>query len=243
MNIAATKGGFTARLSSKPADIELAQQLRSTAFRAGVQSDQDEFDAQCQHLLVEDRQTGAVMACARIQVMRTPAEIARCYSAQRYDLQNLAALHVPMLELGRFCAAPHPKSTDILRTAWGHLTGLVDRSGIEVIFGCSSFQGAEVAIHQQVLAYLRNHHLGPAHLEILPSAEASVDLPNGPFHTRDALTQMPPLLRSYLAMGGWVSSHGVQDFDLDTLHVFTALQVADIPAARARALRAIAVSG
>jgi putative hemolysin len=51
---------------------------------------------------------------------------------------------------------------------------------------------------------------------------------------------MPPLLRSYLAMGGWVSDHAVVDRDLGTLHVFTALEIAALPPARARRLRALA---
>jgi hypothetical protein len=50
---------------------------------------------------------------------------------------------------------------------------------------------------------------------------------------------MPPLLRSYLVMGGWVSDHAVVDRDMNTLHVFTGVEVAAIPAARQRSLRAI----
>ena len=52
---------------------------------------------------------------------------------------------------------------------------------------------------------------------------------------RRAMLTMPPLLRSYLAMGGWVSDHAVVDRDLDTLHVFTGLEIGAIPPARARA--------
>lgn len=52
--------------------------------------------------------------------------------------------------------------------------------------------------------------------------------------------QIPPLLRSYLAMGGWVSDHAVIDRDLETLHVFTALEISAIPPGRARLLRALA---
>ncbi len=57
---------------------------------------------------------------------------------------------------------------------------------------------------------------------------------------RSGLAALPPLLRTYLGMGGWVSDHAVIDRDLDTLHVFTAVEIAKIPPARARALRAIA---
>ena len=52
--------------------------------------------------------------------------------------------------------------------------------------------------------------------------------------------QLPPLMRGYLAMGGKVADHAVTDPALDTLHVFTGVEVAAIPPARARLLRAIA---
>ena len=51
---------------------------------------------------------------------------------------------------------------------------------------------------------------------------------------------MPPLLRTYLMMGGWVSDHAVVDDDMNTLHVFTGLEIAAVPPARARALRMVA---
>jgi L-ornithine Nalpha-acyltransferase len=51
---------------------------------------------------------------------------------------------------------------------------------------------------------------------------------------------MPPLLRTYLAMGGWVGDHAVVDRELGTLHVFTALEIRAIPEARARLLRGLA---
>jgi len=51
---------------------------------------------------------------------------------------------------------------------------------------------------------------------------------------------MPPFLRAYLGMGGWVSEHAVVDRDLGTLHVFTGLEVDAIPASRAKFFRASA---
>ena len=41
-------------------------------------------------------------------------------------------------------------------------------------------------------------------------------------------------------MGGWVSNHAVADRELDTLHVFTCVEVDRVPAARAASLRAVA---
>ena len=51
---------------------------------------------------------------------------------------------------------------------------------------------------------------------------------------------MPPLLRTYLSMGGWVSDHAVVDRQMNTLHVFTGVEISAIPPARKRLLRAVA---
>ena len=63
---------------------------------------------------------------------------------------------------------------------------------------------------------------------------------NGPKDPRAAVQALPPLLRSYLRMGGWVSDHAVIDKALQTLHVFTGLEIGTIPPARKRLLRAVA---
>ena len=57
---------------------------------------------------------------------------------------------------------------------------------------------------------------------------------------RRAQAELPPLLRTYLLMGGWVSDHAVVDDQLGTLHVFTGLEIAAIPPARQRLLRGVA---
>ena len=40
-------------------------------------------------------------------------------------------------------------------------------------------------------------------------------------------------------MGGWVSDHAVVDEKMNTLHVFTGVEIGAIPAARKRLLRAV----
>ncbi len=111
------------------------------------------------------------------------------------------------------------------------------RQGRALLFGCTSFPGADPRPHLPALAYLAHRHLGPEHLRPLRRAPQAVALSGLPMPDRPPA--LPPLLRSYLAMGGWVSDHAVLDHDLDTLHVFTALDIAAIPPARARALRSV----
>ena len=237
------KGRFRARLAESPEDIRAAQRLRYMAFRAGRVAgagdglDRDTFDERCQHLLIETLTEGAVVGTCRLLMIRQAETLQACYAAQFYDLAPLARCRTPMLEIGRFCLSPTERDADALRLAWAALTRIVDAEGVTVMFGCSSFAGVGDEPHRDALAMLACGHIGPADQRPRRRAGATVALQAAPHDPKRALGQMPPLLRSYLAMGGWVSDHAVLDPDLDTLHVFTAVEIAAIPPVRARLLR------
>lgn len=239
------KGRYVVRLAADAADLVRVMDLRQQVFRLRREisgPDTDLFDAPCLHVVIEDAGSGALVCCYRLLPLRSGAEIGQSYAAQFYDLTRLRSFAGPMLELGRFCLHPDHHDPDILRLAWGAMARLVDAQGVAMLFGCSSFDGADPARHRAALGVLRSGHLAPDLWRPEPMAGAypyartiaeAADL-------RAGLLAMPPLLRTYLAMGGWVSDHAVPDTDLDTLHVFTAVDIARIPPARARALRAIA---
>jgi putative hemolysin len=237
------KGRFRARLAESPEDIRAAQRLRYMAFRAGrvsgaaISLDSDRFDERCQHLLIETLTGGAVVGTCRLMLIGEAGMLQDCYAAQFYDLSPLARGHMPMLEIGRFCLSANERDADALRLALAALTRIVDAEGVTVMFGCSSFAGVDSEPHRDALAFLAQGHVGPADQRPGRKAGDTVALEPALHDPKRALAQMPPLLRSYLAMGGWVSDHAVLDRDLDTLHVFTAVEIAEIPPVRARLLR------
>ena len=53
------------------------------------------------------------------------------------------------------------------------------------------------------------------------------------------VTDLPPLLRAYLGLGGKVSDQAAIDPDLGTTVLFTGVNVAQVPQKRAQRLRAI----
>jgi putative hemolysin len=215
--------------------------LRGRLFPSPLASDQDRFDADARHLLIEEAGSGALVAAARLMVFASSRGLAQGYAGERYDLAPLASLAGPVAELGRFCIAHEARDGEALRLAWGALTRVVDAEGISFLCGCASFAGADPARHAPGLAWLATRALGPEALRPgragLPChALAEAAGPGDP-------AALPPLLRSYLAMGGWVSDHAVIDRALDTLHVFTGVEIARVPPARARALRSLAAVG
>ena len=118
----------------------------------------------------------------------------------------------------------------------------MDETGAELLFGCSSFLGTDAAGYEDAFAMLRERHLAPPRWRPrvkAPEVVRFAPLTDQPDAGR-AMAGMPPLLRSYLMMGGWVSDHAVMDRKLNTMHVFTGLEVRSIPPARARTLRQLA---
>ncbi|WP_412506833.1 GNAT family N-acetyltransferase [Roseovarius sp. SYSU LYC5161] len=231
------RGRYMVRIAETGPDLAAARALRRVCFGPGDAA--DDFDSLCQHLLILDR-AGAAACTFRLRRFDTGAGLAGSYTAGFYDLGCLATRAGPMIELGRFCIRPGETDPDILRLAWATLTALVDRAGAAMLLGCASFPGTDPAPFAYGFALLAERHLAPPEWRPGRRAARTVPLAGGGVSGPDASRALPTLLRSYLGMGGRVSDHAVIDEDLGTLHVFMGLEVAAIPPARARALRAMA---
>jgi putative hemolysin len=184
---------------------------------------------------------GVLVAAFRMALYHHDA-LLHSYAAQFYDLTLLSRSPAAKLELGRFCVHPDHEDPDIVRIAWAALTAFVDAQGVQILFGCSSFRGTSPAPYTDAFAFLKARHLGPA--ASMPAIKAAEVFPYGLEITSKpdlarANAAMPPLLRTYLMMGGWVSYHAVIDRAMNTLHVFTALEIGTIPEARKTRLRAL----
>ncbi|MBB97712.1 MAG: ornithine-acyl-ACP acyltransferase [Rhodobacteraceae bacterium] len=237
-----TRGKYRASLATGPDDLAQALALRGLCF--GLPGpDGDSFDDFCQHVIVREIRSGRVICCYRLMLLEDGSQVDRSYSAQFYDLSALSDFPGRLVELGRFCIHPDFSDPDILRVAWGAMTRLVDAQGIEMLFGCSSFAGTKTEAYLDVFAMLKARHLGPARW--LPRVKApeifryAARLRRKP-DAKQAMLAMPPLLRTYLLMGGWVSDHAVVDHQMNTLHVFTGLEIGAIPPGRKKLLRAVA---
>ncbi|HGG05624.1 MAG TPA: GNAT family N-acetyltransferase [Aliiroseovarius sp.] len=236
------KGRYIARQARDDATIAAAVALRYRAFvdPQGDGQDRDRFDDLCDHVVVEAADTGAVVACYRLMHIPDGRAISQSYSAQFYDLSALNAYRQPMVEMGRFCVAPGLRDPDILRISWAMMTRFVDRHGIGLMFGCTSFAGTNPAPYRAAFDLLRQKHLAPPAMRPRQKAPEIFRFADRKGPRADAAAGqavMPPLLKTYMAMGGWVSDHAVIDRDLNTMHVFTGLEVAAVPPARARILR------
>ncbi len=240
------RGPFRVRLADSADDVIAAQRLRYHAFIRDTgaapraeELDADRFDDACAHVLIE--RDAALVCCFRLMPLADGREIGRSYSAQYYNLGALAGFPAPMVEMGRFCVHPEHRDPHVLRVAWQAMTRYVDANGIEMLFGCSSFEGADAAAHSEALSLLRERHIAPRRWLPMPKAPKvfrfGTVLGRETPDPRRGMMRMPPLLRGYLSLGGWVSDHAVIDEDLDTIHVFTGVEMSNVPSRIAKLLR------
>ena len=229
-----------ARLAHGRADMARVMAFRRAAFPRISGAEEDAQDALSAHVMVEG--DAGLLAYFRVMLFGWGAGLEQGYAARFYDVGPLSGFAKPIVEIGRFCVAPGGVHPDVLRLAWGAMTRIVDEGQAGLLVGCTSFRGTDWTRHRAGLSLLADEFLGP--VEHLPGRKAAevVELrAAGPVEDRRAsLAALPPLLRTYLGMGGWVSDHAVVDRELDTLHVFTCVEVERVPAARAASLRAVA---
>lgn len=240
-SVTLVRGEFQARPAENARDMKAWLGLRARLFRGGAADDRDAFDARCRHLLVEPAGGGAPVAGLRYMTLPAGTGFAGSYAAQFYDIAHRRAGAGVAAEIGRFCMDPARASADAVRLLFGALTTVLQAERVAFLFGCASFAGADAGMHDAVLRHLHAHHALGEDWHVVARAPGGIALADLGAHTGDVTkAQLPALLRFYLAMGARVGATAITDTDLDTTHVFVALDVGRIPPGRWAALQALA---
>ena len=237
-----TSGLLQVRLAESAADIDAAQALRYRIFyetmgarpdagMAAIRRDFDPFDEICDHLLVLDHGRGsgadAVVGTYRL-IRRAAAERhGRFYSAAEYDISSLAAYPGEVLELGRSCVDPAYRARAVMQLLWGGIAAYVFHYEIALMFGCASLPGTDPEALALPLSYLYYHHLAPPALRARALANRYVSMrrcdPSAIDPAR-TLAALPPLIKGYLRLGGFVGDGAVIDYQFNTTDVCIVVQ-------------------
>ncbi|MAP00480.1 MAG: hypothetical protein CML35_01735 [Rhodobacteraceae bacterium] len=203
-----------------------AQKFRQRVFKNSESGlDEDEFDEVSDHCLIYDRnKDGKLVLVFRSRNYSSMKEILNSYSAQYYDLTKLTDLAFTPMEIGRLCVDKEASDPFLLLHAFKYLVSLISSVRTDFIFGCTSFIGADNPNNLNSFRFLKNNQLAESKFQINKKSSCILDIKkeiatlDGPKPTKNLL---PPLLKFYLKLGGKVSDHAVIDRELDTLHVFT----------------------
>ena len=245
MNMAADDAGFGelragnlgVRVAASRAEVDAAQALRFRIFYEEMgahpdaetlasRRDSDAFDAVADHLLVVNHDLGegpeAVVGTYRL-IRRPAAEaIGRFYTADEYDIGCLLALPGRILELGRSCVDASYRTRGTLQLLWRGIAAYVFRHRIDLMFGCASLPGTDLDALAPMLTYLHRRHLAPEAIRprALPHRRIPMDrLDPAALDLRAVLNELPPLVKGYLRLGGFVGDGAVLDPQFNTTDV------------------------
>jgi putative hemolysin len=223
-------------LATSGNDIDAAQALRYRVFYEGLgarplsemlqrRRDKDRFDDDCDHLLVLDQSCGGgglVVGTYRLLRRHAAARLGCFYSADEFDLALLLAHPGEILELGRSCVDPTYRQRPVMQLLWSGIAAYVFHHDIALMFGCASLRGTDPDALAAPLSYLHYYHLAPPSLRPRALSERYVDMRRlaiGEFDPGPALAALPPLIKGYLRLGGFVGDGAVIDEQFNTTDV------------------------
>jgi putative hemolysin len=222
-------GNLHIRLAETGEEVSASQELRYRVFceemtaeptpeMAAAGREFDSFDAFCDHLLVfdEDRDLARGSVVGTYRLMRRAPALRRgqFYTSDEYDISNLLAFKGEILEVGRSCVDRDYRNRAIMQLLWRGIAAYVFYYNIDILFGCASLPGVDPATLAIPLAYLHHNHLAPSALRPRARTERYVrmDTVSPEAATREtAWPELPPLIKGYLRLGGYVGDGAVVD--------------------------------
>jgi putative hemolysin len=230
-------GNLGVRVACSAAEIDAVQALRYRVFyqemgaKADVGAatslrDRDAFDAVADHLLVVDHAIGdgpeGVVGTYRLIQREAAARLGRFYSADEYDITPIVNFPGRILELGRSCVDTAYRSRAAMQLLWRGIAAYVFHYQIDLMFGCASLHGTDLDALAADLTYLYHNHLAPPAVRPRALPDRYVEMRRMSLSQIDpkrVQAQLPPLIKGYLRLGGFIGDGAVIDRQFNTTDV------------------------
>ncbi len=229
-------GNLTLRLAQTEAEVHASQRLRYRIFceemgaaaNLAVQQqkrDFDMFDDACYHLLVIDNNRvgdARVVGTYRLLTRSNMPKVGSFYTETEYNVDTLKAFDGEIMELGRSCVEQAYRTRPVIQLLWEGIGNFVAAKDIKIMFGCASFHGVNIKEHIHAISYLYHYHLAPDEIRpvALPAHYNNMNLmPKEEVVQRAALNALPPLIKGYIRVGGYVGDGAVLDYAFNTCDV------------------------
>ncbi|MBI2682705.1 MAG: GNAT family N-acetyltransferase [Acidobacteriales bacterium] len=237
-----TCGAYCMRVAQANEDLTSVFRLRYTVFNLelneGLEAahktglDRDQFDAVCDHLVVEHGPTRQVVGTYRLQTGITAARNLGYYSAREFDFSPYEPLRDRIVELGRACIHRDHRSFEVLSLLWRGIAQYANRQGARYLVGCSSLTSQDPAEGDAMYRHLKPYLAEPG--------LRSHPVPGYELPKQGAMminVHPPRLLRAYLSIGARIAGPPAIDREFGTIDFLTLLDLDRMSsAARARFL-------
>lgn len=243
-------GPLEVRLARTAREVRRAQRLRFKVFYEEMAAvpdaaarlarrDMDSFDAICDHILVLDHDAGEVVLGRRKpKVVGTyrllKQDVARrhggFYTQGEFDVSGIIKAHPDLrfLELGRSCVLKPYRNKRTVELLWHGVWTYILRNKIDVMFGCASLEGTDPDALALPLSFLHHNARAPEEwrARAVEHRYVSMDrMEKADISPKAALQALPPLIKGYLRLGGYVGDGAVVDRQFGTTDVLIMLPV------------------
>ena len=210
-------------------EVREAQRLRYQVFAQEMGArlpvtvpghDIDLFDDYCEHLLVRDTATRAVVGTYRVLTPAQARRVGSTYSDTEFDLTRLRGVRERMVELGRSCVHRDHRHGGVIMALWGALASFMVRNQLDTMIGCASIPMQHEGAHGMVggghaaasiWRQVKDQHLAPIDFHVRPRLPLPVDRLNSALEV-----QPPALIKGYLRLGAKVMGPPAWDPDFNT---------------------------
>lgn len=173
--------------------------------------DHDIYDPYCEHLIVRDENSGAVVGTYRILSPEKACKIGGYYSETEFDLTRLLHLRPRMVEIGRSCVHADYRTGATITMLWGGLVKYMLENRYDYLIGCASISMADGG-HAAASMYARlGEHMSPLEYRVFPRCPLPLAALNNTLST-----ELPPLIKGYLRAGAYVCGDPAWDPDFNT---------------------------
>jgi putative hemolysin len=245
MQITASTPAYRLRLATSLDDLAAAQRLRYEVFNvemneglassAATGRDEDEFDAVCDHLLVEDISEGRAVGTYRLQTGKRAAESGLgYYSAREFEFSPFEPARGQLIELGRACVAAEHRSPAVLSLLWRGIAQYAHGSGARYLTGCSSLTSQDENEGMAVYAELESRYLVEEQWRTRPQPDCRCRPADDGKVTTQMPTKVPKLMSTYLILGAKICGEPAIDRSFGTIDFLTWM---DLEGSAARTLR------
>jgi L-ornithine Nalpha-acyltransferase len=235
-------GNLGVRIAAGSTEIDAVQALRYRVFyqemgarpddaTTASRRDRDIYDTVADHLLVVDHSLGEgaenVVGTYRLIQREAAGRLGHFYSAAEYDIARIEAYPGRILELGRSCVDDGYRNRAVMQLLWRGIAAYVFQNTIGLMFGCASLPGTDPDALALELSYLYYNHLAPTAIRPRALQQRFIEmrrLPREEVNLRAALARLPPLVKGYLRLGGFVGDGAVIDPQFNTTDVAVVVQ-------------------
>ncbi len=186
--------------------------------------ERDKYDPDFDHLILVDetRDRSALDHVVGVYRVLPGGRDTRFYSEDEYDLSLLRNSGRRLLELGRSCVRDGYRNGLALHQLWSGLADYVREREIEILFGVASLHGTDIDELAAPLSLLHHNHLAPPELRVRAQEGVYQSMDLMPLENIDrvaAMRAVPPLIKSYLKLGGGVGDGAFVDHAFNTTDV------------------------